>query len=654
MNKQINELLDEMNEQQKYAANFDNGSLIVLAGPGSGKTKTIITRIAFLLETYKHESFKILCLTFSRNAANEMLEKIRKIIDEEQMKRLNIGTFHSFCLDILKGYGHYIDLDKNFIIYERDEEYLFLLKNAVNERINDEKRGNLEKILSNKFYNNNILDNTVKDYYYHYVKLKKMLIFPEDLEINKENYSFEFIYIYKLYIQALKKNSVLDFNDLIYYTIKLFKEKPFLLERYQRIYKYIMVDEGQDTVKNQFELLKIFSSNNYKNIFVVADEDQLIYEWNDAKFEYLIDLQKEIKSEIVQLFINYRCAPQIIDLANILISKNKNRMENKRKIISHKKEYKDCIYINKFYNFIDEIKLVISKIEELKSNNVCIIARNKFILDEYANYFDQNGINYYKTYNSSKYYTEEVQFLINFMYLLTNEDDLIHFNYLCEYSEIEDNSVLLDISNNTLLFKYLNAIESKHEELFTFINKYKENKLLILNVDINKLFNILNVNMDLNDDQITSDIIFLKNAISRYKSNYIDNYSISDFLTGLAISPKPPLEKGIALMTGYGAKGLEFENVFIVSLNQDIWPDYRTYNDSKKIEEERRNLFVAITRAKSNLFLSYLEVKRLQNSNYKQMQPSQFLFELNLDFNQLDNNEKYNDFSNLIKLEEVV
>ncbi len=631
MKQDLEIITEEMNEQQKYASQYDKGALIVLAGPGSGKTKTLVARIALLLEKYKEDSFKILSLTFSRKAAEEMKDRINNLVNIELSKRLYIGTFHSFCLEVLKSYGHYIGIDKNFTIYENDEELINLLKNAVIQRINNELSNpeKNEKILSLKFFNYNIIETTVKDYYYYYIKLKKNLIFPNDINQNSGRFSKEFIFIYQLYIETLKKNSVIDFTDLIYYTWKLFKEKTFLLDRYQRIYKYIMVDEGQDTTKNQFELLKLFTSNNYNNIFIVADEDQLIYEWNDAKFEYLIEMQKILKSEIIQLYINYRCPSKVIELSNKLIKHNKNRLEDKIKIQPFKKNIENCIFINKFLDNKKEMEWIYDRLCNNNSSNNCIIARNKFILEEIATYFDSKNIEYYKTYNTTKYSTIEIQMLIYLLYLLVNENDFVHYNYLCEFFKINPDDIDKEEINITLFDKFLLYFKNDNN-LYNQLLKLKENTTLFFDLDLNSFIILFIKDIKLSDDNIKNDLSYIQDEIIRFKNENFEFLSLNNLLSSLAISSKPLLEKGVALLTGHGAKGLEFDNVIIVSLNQDIWPDYRALNDEKKLEEERRNLFVSLTRAKSKLFISYISQKENYNGNMRNYKPSQFLYEMGL------------------------
>lgn len=630
----IENMLAELNEQQAYSAQFDQGSLILFAGPGAGKTKTLVTRIANLLNKYPEQKFKILALTFSRNAAEEMKKRVDEIVGYNSENRLFVGNYHSFCLNVLKSYGHYIGLKNDFTIYPNDEELIRLTIFAVNDRINKELENSnaYPPVLSKKFFNHNILENTVRGYYYAFSRHKKAFLYPEDLE-NSEKLSPEYKLTYKLYVDSLHNNNALDYNDLIYYTHKLFKEHPYLLKRYQTIYKYIMIDEGQDSIKNQIELVKLLSSNNYSNLFIVADEDQLVYEWNDAKFEYLKELQERHSAKIVQLFINYRSPQQILNLANRLIRNNEKRMENKIDLKASKNnENRGEITLESFATPEDERNYIIEALKNVELNETCIIARNRYILDGLAETFEKNHIPYSKGYGLERFGTVEYQLIIHFFYLLSNEDDQIHLNYIVNHLKLDNDEIELTALENktTKLNAFLNIIEDSHNSLYRLIRQSQNNKEKLFKDDfIEQLIKEIPPTVALDEELLLEDKKHLTQLIRDYKNNKGDKVTINDFLTHLAIAPKPTKTEGVSLLTGHGAKGLEFNNVFIISLNQGIWPDYRSASEQNKLEEERRNLFVAVTRARKKLTITYTGKKKTRFA-LREHEPSMFLREMGL------------------------
>lgn len=630
----IQTMLAGLNEQQAYSAQFDQGSLIVFAGPGAGKTKTLVTRIANILNKYPKQKFKILALTFSRNAAKEMKERVDEIVGYNSENRLFVGTYHSFCLNVLKNYGHYIELKNDFTIYQNDEELIGLTIFAVNERINREieNSNDYPPILSKKFFNHSTLEATIRGYYYAFSRHKKAFLYPEDLE-NSERLSPEYKLTYKLYVASLHNNNALDYNDLIYYTHKLFRAHPYLLKRYQSIYKYIMIDEGQDCMKNQIELVKLLSSNNYNNLFLVADEDQLIYEWNDAKFEYLKELQELHSAKIIQLFINYRSPQPILNLANRLIRHNEKRMESKIDLkASEHNESRGEITLESFSTPEDERDYIIESLKSVELNETCIIARNRYILDDLAEVFERNHTPYNKGYGLERFGTVEYQLVIYFFYLLANEDDQIHLNYIVNHLKLDNEEIELTALENktTKLNAFLNIIEKSHNNLYQLIRKSQNNKENLFKSDfLEQLINELPHTVDLDDELLVDDKKHLAQLIRDCKHDKGNELTINDFLTHLAISPKPTKKEGVSLLTGHGAKGLEFSNVFIISLNQGIWPDYRSINEQSKLEEERRNLFVSLTRSRKKLTITYTDKKRTR-FGIREHEPSSFLYEMGL------------------------
>lgn len=240
----MSEILSALSEQQIKAVTYDQGPLLVLAGPGAGKTTVLTRRIAYILSKSKGEHFKVLALTFTNKSAKEMKERVEMLVGEE-LKRVFIGTFHSFSHELIRAYGSYIGISPDFIIYDKPEDIIKLLIDAVRIRVEKELKGEIEStILSEKYKDVSILENTVPGFYYDYIKLKNRLISPLNLSRVGKNYSEDFRLIFKLYDEELKNQSALDFADLILYAHKLLNEKIFIRKQLQTVYKHILIDEG--------------------------------------------------------------------------------------------------------------------------------------------------------------------------------------------------------------------------------------------------------------------------------------------------------------------------------------------------------------------------------------------------------------------------
>jgi len=635
----MNKILKDLTESQKEAITYDKGPLLVLAGPGAGKTKVLTTRIAYILNKTKGEKFKILALTFTNKAAKEMRERVENLVGEE-VKRTYIGTFHSFCHELLRSYGEYIDLNSDFMIYDNHDDLITLLIEAVKRRVQDEIEGKELPFLIEKYENVRVIENTIPGFYYAYTKFKNKLIGPDDLPMDR--YSEDFRFIFQLYQQALKEANVLDFSDLLFYTHRLLRDNSFIANHLRTIYKHVLIDEGQDTNKAQFELIKLLCGKSYTHLFIVADEDQLIFEWNDAKFEYLVELKNYYQMEVIQLYESFRCPSQVLEVANDLITHNRLRISGKKPIVSQKDNKRGgVIELNRFKTQIDEAAFVTNKIDELLdkfnwedksgNNKVCIIARNRYVITEVISQLEKKGIPYYVPMLQEKFVTNDLNFIINMLKLTQNEDDRITFYKICEYLEIDYEEILSEYSNKSLFEIAIEVLKNKNIELAEAIEK----KEMQMREYFDEIFNIiLETKHGEENEEIVDDIKFFKDVYRDFKNTHPLSEDLGEFLNYLALASRKE-GKGIAILTGHASKGLEFEYVFIISLNQGIWPDYRAVNRAKRgeqreLEEERRNCFVAITRTKKKLFLSYVEFKMTRSGNLQPVEPSQFLYEMGL------------------------
>ena len=300
---EFEEAWNELSATQKKAVDAD-APLLVLAGPGTGKTRVLTCRIARILDSTKDSKFRILGLTFTNAAADEIRERIIKFVPGQE-DRLFLGTFHSFCADILRQHGIHLNINPNFNIYSHSRDLEAIMNEAINKA---------------KDINRNVNDSDKKKLPI-IQRLKSNLILPEEcLDIfSDKNFAEKMAIIYKTYEQELDRRNALDFNSLILKTHELFIKYPAFAKRYRIVYPYICIDEFQDTNLAQYRLIRSITGDTHKNLFVVADDDQIIYQWNGASYKRIIEFTNDYSPEIIQLPVNYRCPPEIVNLANNLM-----------------------------------------------------------------------------------------------------------------------------------------------------------------------------------------------------------------------------------------------------------------------------------------------------------------------------------------------
>lgn len=614
--------------------------MLVLAGPGAGKTTVLTRRIAYILSKSKGEHFKLLALTFTNKAAKEMRERVEALVGED-VKRVFIGTFHSFCYELIRAYGNYIGIPQDFIIYDKPEDYIKLLIDGIRKRVDKELKEEVEPTILSEKYRGDIrtirgdiraIEEAMPDFYYIITKLKNRLIFHDEFNQIGKNYSEELKLVFDIYNKELHNVSALDFPDLILNANRLLKEKPFILKQIQKINRHILIDEGQDTNKAQFELITSICGEDFQNLFIVADEDQLIFEWNDARFEYLVSLVEKYKAEIIQLYESYRCPTQILKAANSLIKHNRIRIGTKEELLPKREEAKESIVVNVFENQAEESRFVCNKIKELnKYTDTCVISRNRYLLDNIEKNLDELFVPCYAPMGQERFSTREMNLILNLMRLVFNEDDKVHFHYICEYWGV-DYDKMIGVGNNKTLLQNLIEVFGRNvipDSVLGILNQFKNAKRDFW-AYYNELKKII-IEKDIRDEDLIEDIKLFEETYQRYTYDRESHErDLGDFLNYLSLSPRKDLEnKGVALLTGHAAKGLEFDYVFLISMNQGIFPDYRAKEGSRALEEERRNCFMAITRAKKKLFISYTQFKDTRYG-LRQHEPSQFLKEMGI------------------------
>lgn len=632
----MKQIKNELNPQQKEAVYDNDGPLLVIAGPGSGKTHILTRRIARIISESSGERFKVLALTFTNKAADEMKARIEQLVGDE-VERVFISTFHGFCFEVLRKYGSYIGLNNDFTIYDQSantNNYVALLIEAIQDELNNKDSAKLN--LLSRYQNHHTLKTDAPKALNIISKLKNNLITPSDIPYDSRKYNETFRTIYSLYEQKLRANNIIDFPDLLLLAYKLFTEKPFIANQYRKSFKHLLIDEAQDTNKAQFEIIKAFCGKDYENIFIVADEDQLIYEWNDARFEYLLEFMKIYEARTIQMFENYRCPKTILNMANQLIKLNVNRLSDKKDLRANKNNNDDSVSLNRFATPEKESEAIIGEINKIKDfNNTCVIARNRFILELIEEELNNNKIPFNYPSTTERFFTKEAHILITMLHASFNEQDTININVLCDYFDL-DAEDLFTLEEQTRFIQFIHAIKENHPELAVTLQELINNKNEFFHYIDKILINLTNIDSleyEPSDDQkdLFDDYKQLQSIERKYRRERDEaEHNIGDFLNYLALSPKgASAPEGVTLLTGHAAKGLEFEYVFIASVNQGTFPDFRSIEAQRALEEERRNFFVAITRTKKKLYLSYTDVKKTRYG-YRNHDPSQFLFEIGL------------------------
>ena len=623
--------LDNFNDKQKEAVLYNDGPLLILAGAGSGKTKVLTTKVAALIDSGIDTS-EILAITFTNKASKEMKERIYNLIGSDAYY-IQISTFHSFGLKILKDNYELLNYKKNFTIIDSDDS-LSVIKKIMKEINVDQKmispRYIKDKISSAK---NSLVDE------FEYSKYANT-----DNEIIIEK-------VYKRYQEKLKINNSVDFDDLLVLPIKLFKEYPSVLKAYQERYKYILIDEYQDTNEAQYVLTKMISAK-YKNICVVGDNDQSIYSFRGANYQNILNFEKDYKdAKVIMLEQNYRSTKTILDAANSVIKNNKYRKDKKLWCDNNVGEK---ITYYRALNERDEADYISLEVEKALSNGVlptqiAVIYRTNAQSRTLEESFLKNNIPY-KIIGSFYFYNrKEIKDLISYLKLLYNNNDDVSLMRVINVpkrgigiktiTNLENKAEINNIS-------IYDAIDSGKELIFK--NIIEDIKKEMDNINLTKLIDLVLEKSGMREALINENTIEADSRLENleeFKSitkNFEERegiISLEDFLNEITLVSDVEEHKDskdrVTLMTMHAAKGLEFDYVFISGMEDGIFPSNKSFYDEQEIEEERRLCYVAITRAKKKLYIVNARKRRLYGIDSNNP-PSRFISEI--DKNCIENN----------------
>lgn len=613
--------LDNLNKEQQMAALHMEGPCLVIAGAGSGKTKVLTTRIANLISSGINSS-NILAITFTNKAANEMRERVENLIG---MHYAFVGTFHSFGLRVIKENTLEVGLSKNFTIIDT-EDVNSVIKKILKDLALDPKEYSPAFLRSKiSFIKNNMLTDS---------EMEKFLIAPAEKIAIK---------VYHEYEKILKRNNTIDFDDLLKKPVELFTKNKEILEKYQDKYKYILIDEYQDTNEVQYKLVKLIARKT-ENLFVVGDPSQSIYAFRGANFQNILNFEKDYDNcTVITLPQNYRSTQTILDAANDVIKNNKQRKD--LDLFSDLGQGVKIKYVRAF-NDEAEVSRVVSEIKDLEANGY----RKKDIAVFYRTNAQSRSIEDkmvkenipYKVYGSYYFYKrKEIKDLLAYLKLIANHNDDISLKRVINEPKrkigdktIENIETMAMIENKSMFDVISSGKELEFKELILELTKLSENLSLTELIDkvleLTKIKELYEKEKTLESDLRIENLMEFKSVTENFEKE-TGTVNLNDFLEEISLvadaTEYSADSDAVTLMTIHSAKGLEFKVVFIIGMEEGILPHQNALYDAEQLEEERRLMYVAITRAKEKLYLLNAE-KRMLYGKLSANMPSRFISEI--------------------------
>lgn len=611
--------LSTLNEKQFKAVQWNDGPLLVLAGPGSGKTRVLTYRIVRLLNDTAGERFRILGVTFTNKAAGEMRTRLDGLLKAGKDRAL-LTTFHSFAAEVLRQHGHHIGLRPDFTI---------LVEQADREAVATEAMKKLSEDVAD----------TIPGAANALPVIDKMLAeCSNSKELDEKlagHQRREFLsQLFNAYRAELIKGNHLDFASLIGMAVQLLEERPAIAKQFQRVYRYVCVDEFQDTNETQFRLLCSLVPAERPNLFVVADDDQLIYQWNGANPKRLQELLNRYSMETVQLPENYRCPPSVIELANNLIIHNLDRSAGKERLRAHKVSTSDNhLRVLHFGDFSKEVEWVVGELKQtsLDDRNHCVVlGRSKKLLEAVIAESKQQGVPAYISVRKSQFISAPVAWLHAALRLANARQDREQLRRVCKaFFSLEGNNIRVEdvvaassFHSGDYLRAWLEAAlvqETVSATSRVFLEQMKRTLLERLNhwLFIDAAFSWFDAiqNQPVAADTAFNEyqeekavwILLQTEVIQQYGKGEVSLHSLLQEFD-LRSKETPPPSDAVRCMTIHSSKGLEFKRVYLIGLVEDQLPSWaarKKGDDSFEMSEERRNCFVAITRAEEELTLSY-------------------------------------------------
>jgi len=623
--------LNKLNEQQREAVMHKDGPCLVIAGAGSGKTKVLTTRIAHLIDE-GIPSYRILAITFTNKAAKEMRERLEILVPDNNVF---VGTFHSFGVRILRENYMHLGLERNFTILDSDD-VLSLIKKIMKDL------GIAKEECAPSYIRNRISF------------IKNEMMGPVEIEkfFNTEPEQIAYR-VYKEYVQVLKKNNSVDFDDLLLLPVQLFMKNKEVLEHYQEKYQYILIDEYQDTNEVQYKMTKLLGCL-YNNIFVVGDPDQSIYQFRGANYKNILNFERDYKNaKVIPLEENYRSTKMILDAANSVIKNNKDRKEKNlrsNKMLGAKVQY------FRSYDEKHEITLCIEEIKKLlddgyKASDMAIFYRTNGQARVVEEMFIKSNLPYKVIGSYYFYQRKEIKDLISYLRLLINPHDEISLRRVINVpkrkigpstlARIETEAVANDIS----MFDTISSgKELEFKNLIIELRKMSESLSLTELIDVvlekSGMKSELELDASLESELRLENLMEFKSITASFEER-TGSVNLEDFLEEISLiadmTEHKEYEDAVTLMTIHSAKGLEFDVVFLIGMEEGIFPHANSIVEADGVEEERRLMYVGITRARDLLYLTNAK-RRMLYGKESMNPPSRFIEEIDGDLLEITNN----------------
>lgn len=628
----FNTALVQLTDIQRQAVQWDQGPLLVLAGPGSGKTQVLTCRIAHLLDRSRDQKFRILALTFTNKAADEMKSRVATFVPGLE-ERATIATFHGFCSQVLRQHGVHIGIQSDFAIYSTDTDRKAVLEDAL-ARSEGQSDPDAVRYLP-------MID-----------RLKARLIEPEEAEsaLARAPEARRIAVTYRVYEEELRRLNALDFNSLILQAHRLLVAFPAIATRYRRSYPYWLIDEFQDTNRAQYSFLRSLAGDSFQNVLAVADDDQIIYGWNGASYQQIQAFIADFRVQVIQLPTNYRCPAAIVEAANRLVVYNVQRTATKGPLVAGKTSglYPDSeqIQLRVFETEEDEAIGIATEIAGTGRGSwgqTTVLARTKALLDRMNKALHNAGVAAAVAQRRDEFLSPEFRWLVAVLRQTVRPLDRHNLSVLVDSfnrmagTSVDGAQVVADAESTG--FGYLatwlesarlSGASSPSEALLQYVQM--TSVASTIQIDVSAILQELSGRQNAAPDEsdVAEDMAAWRDLSRDIASHIGKGAPLEQFLQELQLRSKEPAPKpnSVTLMTIHGAKGREFERVYVVGLAEDIMPSFQSRqkgDGSPEMEEERRNCFVAITRTKECLILS-----RAKSYRGWRKAPSRFLVEMGL------------------------
>ncbi len=630
MTPELDAVLSSLSPIQREAATWSDGSAMVLAGPGSGKTRVLTSRIAKILDDSRGKNFRILALTFTTKAAAEMRERVEQLVPG-LTERTFIGTFHAFCTQLLRQHGSHLGMSPDFAIFDQDADREALLADALAAAT---ARGEVDVREGVRWLR------TID-------QLKSRLVVPEKAASQFRDASTGEVVaqVYRLYEQALGERNTVDFNGLILGACRLFRDVAGVAERTRRTYPYWLIDEFQDTTPAQYRLIQLAAGDKFKNLFAVADDDQIIYQWAGASYRQIEKMRADFRPELIQLVENHRCPPEIVGAANLLVAHNTIRTPGKKPLVAAKAATAPSVSLRLFDTDVAESEGIAAEIADgdvANRGQTAVLGRTRSLLIPIQQALASRGVKSVIAQRRDRFISPQFTWLQACLDQALRPTDVRTFKVLVDSA----NRVTGQDLDAAILAAEADAAGAAYFEhwgktavelddpigaalggfairLAQSRNSWRQVIREAIPVLTNSGGSAEGVVSDAADDKAAWDV-----CVKEIRAEKGADVELDELIQGLALrSKEPPRDPStVTLLTVHASKGLEFDVVYVAGLAESIMPSWQSVSagdQSPEMEEERRNCFVAITRTRKTLILTRATHYRNWSKG-----PSRFLSEM--------------------------